>query len=95
VDLFKTDNKHPWVLETLEWWQRYALIISHSHVLLTFRLAAKSLALAIAQRSGNAPKNRIQIAVIRMTLSTRSLYNTRHITNSFGRREVGVWKGKQ
>jgi hypothetical protein len=96
MDLFETDDKHPWVLETLEWWQRYALIISHPHVLPTFRLAAKSLALAIAQRSGNAPKNWIRITVIRMTPSTRSLYNARRITtNSIGRREVGVWKGKQ
>jgi hypothetical protein len=95
VDLFETDNTHPWVLETLEWWQRYALITSHSHVLLTFRLAAKSLALAIAQRNGNVPQNRIRIAVIQMTPSTRSLYNARRLTDSMSRRQVGVRKGKQ
>ena len=26
VDLFETDDKDPWVVETLKWWQEYVLI---------------------------------------------------------------------
>ena len=58
VDLFETDDKHPWVLKMLEWWQRY-VTTSHLHILVTFQVAAKSLALAITQRNRNVPNNRI------------------------------------